>query len=70
VNGYFRFENSFTVGYDFKPILKIEDYAQGQGASGSAVALVKGLWRDKRKSAADMKVCEHFKKAFNASIGY
>jgi hypothetical protein len=53
-NGKDLFTDRFQ---EAKIILKIIDYAQGQGAS-------------RRKSVAYIRVCEHFKKVCNAAIGY
>jgi hypothetical protein len=45
---FFRTEKKILI----EPISKIVDHVQEQGVSRSAVALKRGLWRDKRKSAA------------------
>ena len=50
-----RFFQVFSVGHGLEPISKIVDHAQEQGAG-------------RRKSAAYIRVCEHFKEIGNAAI--
>ena len=52
-----QFQIVFKTIKQLEPVSKIADHAQGQGAS-------------RRKSAAYMWVCEHFKEVCNAAIGY